>query len=98
MSPTRDRDRPSPPLSRYGKKRDFRVTPEPAAAGCQRRAAVLGRPPRPVLRPEGKTDGHHVEDHPVDYAGFEDSIPAKQYGAGDVIVWDREESEESSLE
>ena len=29
MASTRDRNPPSPPLSRYGNKRDFRVTPEP---------------------------------------------------------------------
>ncbi|MEM5421274.1 DNA polymerase ligase N-terminal domain-containing protein [Paraburkholderia ferrariae] len=31
----------------------------------------------------------HVENHPFDYASFEGTIPAKQYGAGTVIVWDR---------
>jgi bifunctional non-homologous end joining protein LigD len=29
-----------------------------------------------------------TEDHPFEYASFEGVIPAKQYGAGNVIVWD----------
>lgn len=59
--------------------------------GVLRSWAVPKGPPRKLR--EARL-AMHVEDHPLDYADFEGTIPAGNYGAGTVMVWDQGEYED----
>ena len=99
----RDFDRTTEPRRRHGERRargaaaassSTSTTPPTCTGTCGSSTTACcspGRCPRGVPQLPDRSANRlavHTEDHPLEYIDFHGEIPAGEYGAGEMTIWD----------